>query len=127
MIQVGAFLGGLAVMLGAFGAHILGDHLSQVDLDIFEIGVRYHFYHAIGILLTGTIYSIYHMKGLKWTYRFFHLGIIIFCGSLYVLSVSELLLGTRLNWLGMITPIGGLFMMAGWFSLFLSFFGKKDK
>lgn len=125
MIQWGAFLGGVAVMLGAFGAHFLGSHLSAVDLEVYKIGVRYHFYHAIAILLTAAIYAHDDRKGLKWTFRFYLVGILIFCGSLYMLSTSELLLGSRWSWLGAITPIGGVFFMMGWFSLFLSFFRKK--
>lgn len=125
MIQIGAFLGGVAVMIGAFGAHYLGDLLSERDKEVFEIAVRYHYYHVFAILLTSAIYAHDDRKGLKWTFRFFLVGILIFCGSVYLLSTSTIIFGTRLSWLGAITPIGGVFFMLGWFSLFLSFFRKK--
>lgn len=128
MIQVGAFTAGIAVTLGAMGAHLLKNHLSTADLDIFKIGVQYQFYHAIAILITAAIYAQHDRKGLKWTYRFFLLGMFIFSGSLYFLSISELTFGTRMTWLGAITPIGGLFLIVGWISFFLSFFRKnKDE
>ncbi len=125
MIQVGAFTAGIAVTLGAMGAHFLQSHLTEVDLGIYEIGVRYQFYHAIAILITAAIYAQHDRKGLKWTYRFFLVGMFFFSGSLYTLSVSEWLIGTRLTWLGAITPIGGMFFIVGWISFFLSFFRKN--
>lgn len=126
MIQVGAFTAGIAVTLGAMGAHLLKDHLSIADLDIFKIGVQYQFYHAIAILITAAIYAQHDRKGLKWTYRFFLLGMFIFSGSLYALSISEITTGTRMTWLGAITPIGGIFLIVGWISFFLSFFRKAN-
>lgn len=125
MIQVGAFLAGIAITLGALGSHLLSKSLSQVDLDIFEIGVRYQFYHAIAILVTAAIYAQHDRKGLKWTYRFFLVGIFFFCGSLYLLSLSEFLLNNRMAWLGAITPIGGIMFIIGWISFFLSFYRKN--
>ncbi len=125
MIQVGAFLAGIAVMFGALGAHLLQNYLSVTDLEIWKIGVQYQFYHAIAILVTAAIYAQHDRKGLKWTYRFFLLGIFIFSGSLYTLSLSHTLIGTRHSWLGAITPIGGIFFIVGWISFFLSFFRKK--
>ncbi len=125
MIQVGAFLAGIAVMFGALGAHLLQSSLTAVDLEIWKIGVQYQFYHAIAILVTAAVYSQHNRKGLKWTYRFFLLGIFIFSGSLYSLAMSDTLIGTRYSWLGAITPIGGVFFIVGWVSFFLSFFRKK--
>ena len=125
MIQVGAFLAGIAVMFGALGAHLLQSSLTEVDLEIWKIGVQYQFYHAIAILVTAAVYSQHNRKGLKWTYRFFLLGIFIFSGSLYSLAMSDTLIGTRYSWLGAITPIGGVFFIVGWVSFFLSFFRKK--
>jgi len=125
MIQVGAFLAGIAVMFGALGAHLLQSYLTEVDLDIWKIGVQYQFYHAVAILVTAAIYSQHNRKGLKWTYRFFLLGIFFFSGSLYSLALSDSLVGTRFSWFGAITPIGGVFFIMGWVSFFLSFFRKK--
>jgi uncharacterized membrane protein YgdD (TMEM256/DUF423 family) len=125
MIQVGAFLAGIAVMFGALGAHLLQNLVTEVDLDIWKIGVQYQFYHAIAILITAAVYAQHDRKGLKWTYRFFLLGIFIFSGSLYTLALSDTLIGSRQAWLGAITPIGGIFFIVGWVSFFLSFFRKK--
>ena len=125
MIQAGALLAGIAVMLGALGAHLLQGHLTEVDLGVYEIGVRYQFYHAVAILVTASIFSQYNRKGLKWTYRFFLAGIFFFSGSLYLLAASDALFGTRMTWLGAITPVGGVFFIVGWISFFLSFYRKK--
>jgi len=126
MIQIGAFMAAIAVTFGAMGAHLLQDTISNKDLDVFKIGVQYQFYHAIAILITAAIFSQHHRKGLKWTYRFFLIGIVFFSGSLYTLALSEWISGTRLSWLGAITPIGGLFFIGGWISFFLSFFRKSS-
>ncbi len=102
----------LAVILGAFGAHALEERLSNEMLDIFTTGVTYHFYHAIGLLIVGIV--AYHLPDsnlLKWTGWLMISGILIFSGSLYVLSTS----GVR--WLGAITPIGGLCFIASWILL----------
>ena len=125
MIQVGAFLAGIAVTLGAMGSHLLSKSLTEIDLDVYEIAVRYQFYHAIAILVTAAIYAQHDRKGLKWTYRFFLAGILIFCGSLYSLSLSEFLVGNRMTWLGAVTPVGGIFFIIGWISFFLSFYRKQ--
>lgn len=125
MIQVGAFLAAIAVTFGALGSHLLKDTLTEVDLTVFEIGVRYQFYHALAILITAAIYAQHHRKGLKWTYRFFLAGIFFFSGSLFALALSDVITGTRMTWLGAVTPIGGVFFIVGWISFFLTFFGKK--
>jgi uncharacterized membrane protein YgdD (TMEM256/DUF423 family) len=125
MIQVGAFLAGIGVMFGALGAHLLQEPLTQVDLDIWKIGVQYQIYHAFAILITAAIYAQHDRKGLKWTYRLFLAGIFFFSGSLYTLALSDTLIGTRLSWMGAITPIGGVFFILGWISFFLSFYRKK--
>jgi uncharacterized membrane protein YgdD (TMEM256/DUF423 family) len=99
----------LAVGLGAFGAHGLKNRLTQEMLDIFETGVRYHFYHAIGLLIIGLIAS--HLPEsalLKWSGWLMVAGILIFSGSLYILSVSGI------RWLGAVTPIGGICFIASW-------------
>lgn len=127
MIQVGAFLAGLAVTLGAMGSHLLQNYLSEVDLGIFEIGVRYQFYHSLAILITAAIYAQHHKKGLKWTYRFFLAGILFFSGSLYSLAISETVIGERLSWLGAVTPIGGMLFIIGWIAFFLAFFRDRKQ
>lgn len=99
----------LAVLLGAFGAHALRDRLSAEMLRIFETGVQYHFYHALGLLAIGLVAWHLPESGLlKWSGWLMLAGIVIFSGSLYLLSI----LGIR--WLGAITPIGGTAFIVAW-------------
>ena len=99
----------LAVALGAFAAHYLKNRLTPDMLAVFNTGVHYHGYHALGIILIGIVAlwlpgSIY----LKWAGAIMFIGIVLFSGSLYVLSIS----GMRV--FGVITPIGGLAFLAAW-------------
>lgn len=104
----GAALCGFGVMLGAFGAHTLRDRLTADMLVIFETGVRYHFIHALALFVVAWAASRWPGPLVSFAGWLFVAGIVIFSGSLYVLSIS----GVR--WLGAITPIGGLCMIAGW-------------
>lgn len=109
---IGSVAMALAVMLGAFGAHGLRNVLSEELLDIFETGVRYHFYHAIGLLVLGVIAQyLPDSLLLRWSGWLMIAGILIFSGSLYLLVTTDL------RWLGAITPIGGLCFIASWFLL----------
>lgn len=99
----------IAVMLGAFGAHALRSRLSADMMDIFQTGVQYHFYHALGLLAVGIIaYHLPESTWLKWSGWLMLTGIVVFSGSLYVLSISGI------KWLGAITPIGGTAFIAAW-------------
>ncbi len=110
-----SILSGLAVALGAFGAHALKARLSPDMLQIFETGVRYHFYHALALGLVVVAMQYWPKTNLPtiagWL---FVVGIVIFSGSLYILSTS----GVR--WWGAITPIGGVAFIAGWACLALA-------
>ena len=108
---IGALSACAGVAAGAFGAHGLQGRLSTEMLSVFETGVRYQMYHALALIATAWAQT-------KWPSRlvtiggwFFVFGIILFSGSLYVLSISGL------KWLGAITPVGGLAFLAGWVSL----------
>jgi len=105
--------GALAVGLGAFGAHGLEPILIQNGrLDTFETAVSYHFYHTLGILGLGILALIKpEWKGLSLAAWGMSLGILIFSGSLYILSL------TGITWLGAITPIGGVGFILGWLAL----------
>jgi uncharacterized membrane protein YgdD (TMEM256/DUF423 family) len=108
----GALGGASAVMLGAFGAHALKGQLSEGSLSVFETGVQYQMMHSIGVLIVGVLMLVLGAKP-AWlmTAWSFSLGIILFSGSLYGLS----LLGWR--WLGPVTPLGGALFIVGWFAL----------
>ena len=101
----------LGVLLGAFGAHALKNIISPEMLAVYKTGVEYQFYHALGLLLIGLIGFQVKSKYLRWSGLFITIGIILFSGSLYVLTLS----GIRA--LGAITPIGGLSFVAGWIFL----------
>lgn len=111
-IVTAAVMAALAVILGAFGAHALKARLTVEQLQTFEVGVRYHFYHAFALLLTGMLYKEFPGKLLLWAGRLFVAGTVLFSGSLYLLSNAE-----GLKKLGMITPLGGVCFIAGWLLL----------
>ena len=107
----GSLLAFFAVALGAFAAHGLKTRLSPDMFNIFEVGVRYHMYHALALLAVAWAGSRWpesnaHTAG--WAFIF---GIVVFSGSLYVLSI------TGMRWLGAITPIGGVGFLIGWILL----------
>ena len=117
----GFILCGFSVALGAFAAHALESEISERYLNVFETGVKYQFYHGLALLILGAIYN----EKLKWTYRLWLWGNIIFSVSLYFLSLNELM-GENLKKLGAITPIGGLLMITGWILGALYFLRKKE-
>ena len=103
----GALLGGLAVILGAMGAHALEDVLSTEKLNAFETAVRYQLFHAILLLVIGHIYEQQFNLLLSSAIILIFSGIILFSGSIFLLSFTSLPIG----W---ITPIGGLVLIIGW-------------
>ncbi len=105
---LGSVFAGLAVLFGAFGAHILRDSLSPEDLATFEIGVRYQMYHALGLLATAWAVARWEASTAVAAGWFFVAGIIVFSGSLYFLVLT----GPR--WLGAVTPFGGVALIVGW-------------
>ncbi|MFD0716432.1 DUF423 domain-containing protein [Paenibacillus sp. GCM10027626] len=99
----------LAVALGAFGAHGLKGKITDDMLAVFETGVRYHMYHAIGLIVIGLLIErMASCKGLRWAGILMHIGIFLFSGSLYALSLTDL------KWFGPITPFGGVAFIAAW-------------
>ena len=112
-IILGAFLAALAVIFGAFGAHGLKNKVSPDDLIIFETGVKYHMYHALGLILIGILGFYYNSDIIQIPAVLISIGLLIFSGSLYILVLSGL------RWLGAITPIGGVLLIAGWLMLAL--------
>ncbi len=99
---LGAILAGIAVGLGAFGAHALRGTLSPEDLVTFETGVRYQMYHALALLAVAWALGRWDTVLLEWAGWLFLLGTLVFSGSLYILVLT----GQR--WLGAVTPLGGL-------------------
>ncbi len=102
---VAAFVG---VALGAFGAHALKDRLTPDMLSIFEVGVRYQMYHALGLIAVAWASARWPEKNLNGAGWAFMIGIIVFSGTLYLLSL------TGMRWFGAITPLGGIAFLIGW-------------
>lgn len=118
----GIVCGGLAVAIGAFGAHALRPILeANARLDTFELAVRYQFYHSFAILFSGVLMYNFPSRHMGRAVICFLAGIIIFSGSLYALSLS----GVRM--LGVITPLGGLSFIAGWLLLLIGINVKRSK
>lgn len=118
----GVVFGGLSVVLGAFGAHALRPILeAHGRADTFELAVRYQFYHAFALIFAGVLMNTFPSRHLHRAAVCFAVGILIFSGSLYVLSLS----GIRM--LGAITPIGGVLFIAGWVLLYLGINAKGPR
>jgi len=113
-LVAGAILGALSVVLGAFGAHTLKTMVTPETLATFETGVRYQFYHTFAILITGLLGLRIQSPLLKWAGNSFMIGIILFSGSLYLLTAMKATETVGMDGIGIITPIGGLFFIAGW-------------
>ncbi len=107
----GAVAAMTGVFVGAFGAHGLESRLTPADLDTFETGVRYHMYHALGLFAVAWVASRWPSPMTTAAGWLLIVGIVIFSGSLYTLVLT----GQR--WLGAITPIGGVALVAGWAAL----------
>lgn len=106
---IGTVLSGLGVAIGAFGAHGLKNILELNNrIDTFETAVKYHMYHSLALILVGIIRLIKPEIQVHNIGYLFLAGIVIFSGSLYILSI------TNLKWLGAITPIGGALLIVGW-------------
>ena len=111
---IGSSIAGLSVAIGAFGAHALKSVLEETNrLETFETGVKYQFYHALALIVLGLIMQRFDHKMFEWAGFSFIIGILLFSGSLYVLSL------TGITKLGAITPIGGLAFLAGWITLII--------
>lgn len=111
LLVVAAILGGLAVAAGAFGAHGLRGRLDAAMLAAFETGARYQMYHALALLGLAAAVDRWPGAGLAAVAWLFIVGTVLFSGSLYLLAVT----GTR--WLGMVKPLGGVTLIAGWLLL----------
>lgn len=125
-LRWGAIYAGLAVTLGAFGAHSLKGILTTDQLDVFETGVRYQFYHAFALLVVGLLLYSRKTRFLPLAGWLFGFGVLLFSGSLYFLSIDEAI-NLSFSWLGPITPIGGFLLIGGWLFFFLSTFQSNER
>ncbi|MEO5945942.1 MAG: DUF423 domain-containing protein [Chitinophagaceae bacterium] len=126
LIIAAAFFGGLAVALGAFGAHGLEKITTDEKiLHGFQTGVQYQMYHALGLLAIGILADKYKNNWISWAGRSFIAGIILFSGSLYMLTFLKIEESSAVNIVGPVTPFGGLFFIAGWIFLLLAVLKNK--
>ena len=116
LLTVAGTLGFSAVLLGAFGAHGLRDRLAPPLLEIYRTGVLYHLVHALVVLAVAFASDRLHRPRL--VAGLFTAGIAIFSGTLYLLAIT----GTM--WLGAVTPVGGLLLLAGWASVLVEGFRR---
>lgn len=112
-----SILGGIAVIFGALGAHALKQILLPEQLTSFETGVRYQIYHAIVLLFLSSTSKWMTEKTQKNIARFFFWGILLFSGSIFILTLKNILELDFLKFVGPITPIGGVLLIIGWFLL----------
>ena len=100
-------LGAAAVILGAFGAHALAERVPQARLAVYETGVRYLLVHALAVLVAAVLPP--HVT--RWAAPCWIAGCVLFSGSLILLVLADA------RWLGMVAPVGGLLLIAGWLAL----------
>lgn len=125
IIATGAFLGMLAIILGAFGAHALKKVLSLDQLSTFETGVKYQMYHALFLLFIGLATEL-SQKVKKTIYYLVVFGVIFFSGSIYLLATNGHFIPFDFKSIGFITPIGGLLLISAWGVLLVHFLKKKS-
>ncbi len=111
--MLSGIFGMLGVLAGTFGAHGLRGYLSDEMLQVYRTGVQYHLIHTLAILGTALASARLRSRTVTMAGWCFTWGIVLFSGSLYIMTI------TGLKWLGMITPIGGLALIAGWMMLFV--------
>jgi uncharacterized membrane protein YgdD (TMEM256/DUF423 family) len=119
-ITIGAILGAITVALGAFGAHGLKKIVPAETVQTFQTGVQYQMYHTLALILTGLLYEKCYQKLARVAGILFIIGIILFSGSLYLLTYFNATETVGMEKFGLITPFGGLAFIAGWLFLFLA-------
>ena len=114
-LAIAAISGGLAVALGAFGAHGLERITTDEKiLQGFRTGVQYQMYHALALLIIAGLYDKFPQPSIKWAANCFIAGIILFSGSLYLLTFFKIQESGAVKFAGPVTPLGGVFLILGW-------------
>ncbi|MNX46994.1 hypothetical protein D3C86_775430 [compost metagenome] len=124
IVLTGAFIGMLAIILGAFGAHLLKKYLSVDQLNTFEVGVRYQMYHALFLLFLSTQKDIAE-KTLKAIYNLVVAGVLLFSGSIYLLATKDYTLFES-KIIVFATPLGGFLLIIAWTLLFFTILKRKS-
>ncbi len=125
MIITGSLLAALSVALGALAAHWLKANISAASVQSFDTAVKYQLTHALAMLIMVALAEKFHTRLYKYAYYAFLFGIILFSGSIYLLSTRELTHITW-TWLGPLTPLGGLSFITGWILLSIAAYRVND-
>ena len=123
-LVLGTLLAGLAVILGAFGAHGLKQLVAQETVASYQTGVQYQMYHALALILIGILYDRIPDSLLNYAGYLFLAGIVLFSGSLYLIASLKAMNKVISPGIGIITPIGGLLFIAGWLLLLIGIVKK---
>lgn len=123
-LLIGTVLAGLAVALGAFGAHGLKKIVSPENVATYQTGVQYQMYHALALIVVGILSERIANHYLSYAGVMFVAGIVLFSGSLYLIVSFYAMNKTVPTAIGILTPIGGLFFILGWISLLISILKK---
>jgi uncharacterized membrane protein YgdD (TMEM256/DUF423 family) len=125
-LLAGIIFAGTAVAIGAFGAHGLQKLTTDSKIiEAFKTGVQYQFWHALALLLVGILYERFNGSLTKWAGWSFISGILLFSGSLYLLSFLKLNEHSLAKAIGPVTPFGGLLLILGWIFLLLSVLKRR--
>jgi uncharacterized membrane protein YgdD (TMEM256/DUF423 family) len=119
LLSIASLLGALSVALGAFAAHKLKEIFPPDALALFETGVRYQFYHVFALFAVAILSERSKNRWIRWSGVCFIVGIVLFCGSLYILAAQKAAEQTGFQLVGMVTPLGGLLLIAGWLFLLI--------
>ncbi len=126
-LSIAALLGALSVALGAFAAHKLKEIVSPEAVAVFDTGVRYQFYHVFALFLVALLSEKFNNKWMIRAGNCFITGIVLFSGSLYVLTAMRATEYAGMKYIGIVTPVGGLFFIAGWLFLWKGVSVEKKK
>lgn len=118
-LVIGTLLAGLAVALGAFGAHGLKKIVSAENVATYQTGVQYQMYHALALILVGILAERLSSGFFSYAGVFFIAGIILFSGSLYLIVSMNAMNKAVPTAIGILTPVGGLFFILGWVFLLI--------
>ena len=112
--KIASMLMGFGVILGAFGSHALKGKISDYHMEVYKTAVLYHFIHALGLFAVAWLMVELNDPNIGLAGVLLTLGIILFSGSLYIYSI------TQVRWLGFVTPFGGICLLTGWVVVFLN-------
>ena len=132
LVKFAGYSGAIAVALGALGAHYLKQKvtegvLTDDNVQSFDTAVKYQVYHTLALLCIAILYDKLNRKYADFSRVCFTVGIVLFSGSIYILSTRALFGIEGLRWLGPVTPIGGVLFIVGWLALAFSAYSRRKK